>query len=153
MASTGHFGSPPGYPGPTPDHSVTGQPRWLDLPHAIDSRGTLTAIESELDIPFAVRRMFFLHGLRGDRGGHAHRDTQQLLVAVTGRVRAEITDGITSVDYTLDNPNRALLVAPMWWIRLHDCSAGAVCLVLTDRYFAESQFVRDWDDFLALRQG
>jgi dTDP-4-dehydrorhamnose 3,5-epimerase-like enzyme len=123
--------------------------RWMDFPNIVDSRGALTALESDRDIPFTVRRMFFLHQVQGERGGHAHRTTQQLLVPVTGTFMVDLSDGSQSSTHTMDIPGRGLYLPPMTWIRLYNFSPSAVCLVLTDRYFSDSVFLRDWKEFVA----
>ena len=67
--------------------------RWITLPYTPDHRGVLTSIESGLDVPFEIRRVFFMREVRGERGGHAHRVTHQLLVPVAGSFRVEVSDG------------------------------------------------------------
>ena len=123
--------------------------RWIDLPHVPDARGVLTSVESGRDIPFEIRRVFFMHGVSSDRGGHAHRLTQQLLLAAAGEFNVDISDGRRSANYRLDDPNRGLHLPPLTWVRLYDFTPGAVCLVLTDTHYAESGYIRRWEDFLA----
>ena len=129
-----------------------GATRWIDFPRSTDERGVLTAIESGSDAPFDIKRVFFLHGIRADRGGHAHRSTQQLLVPISGAFTVALSTGCESTTYHMTDPNRGLYVPPMTWLRLYDFTPGAVCLVLTDTYYRESAYVRNWDDFLALKQ-
>ena len=138
-------------PMPTAEASVR-DVRAIDLPSVRDARGVLTAVEAGTEIPFDIRRVFFLHDIRGDRGGHAHRATRQLLVAVAGAFTVEVSDGADSVTHVLRDPHRALYVPPLLWVRLHDFEPGAVCLVLADVRFADSEYLRDWDEFVRLRQ-
>jgi hypothetical protein len=114
-----------------------------------DARGVLTSIESGRDIPFEVRRVFFMHSVNNERGGHAHRVTQQLLLSPAGEFRVDLSDGRESVTYRLDDPNRALYLSPMTWIRLYGFVPGTVCLVLADTHYAENGYIRQWEDFLA----
>lgn len=124
--------------------------KWVDLPNVEDDRGTLTSLESGPQVPFDIRRVFFLHRVRGKRGGHALGSTRLLLVPVAGQFCVELADGRTSANYAMNDPHRALYVPPLTWIRLAEFSTDAVCLVLADTAFAEVEYIRDWDAFLAL---
>ena len=113
----------------------------------------LTSIEAGCQVPFEIRRVFYLHSVRGVRGGHAHRSTRQLLVSVAGRFCVELADGTTSTRYAMNGPYRGLFVPPVTWIRLARFSSDAVCLVLADTHFADVDYIRDWDAFVALSRG
>jgi WxcM-like protein len=123
---------------------------WIDLPYIPDARGVLTSIESGLDVPFEIRRVFFMRDVRGERGGHAHRVTHQLLVPVAGSFRVEVSDGTESGSHTMNDPHRGLLLPPMTWVRLTDFTPDAVCLVLADTLYADVSYIRDWDEFVAM---
>jgi hypothetical protein len=123
------------------------QLQWIDLPRFADARGVLTSLEV---VPFDVRNAFFLHSVRSERGGHAHRKTHQLIVPVSGSFTVSASDGLDSIDYQLLNSARALHVPPMHWLRLYDFTPSAVCLVLSDRAHDEADYIRDWDAFVAL---
>ena len=123
------------------------QLEWIDLPRFEDARGILTSLEV---VPFEVRNAFFLHSVVSERGGHAHRATRQLIVPVAGSFHVHASDGCDSADYALSNSHRALHVPPMHWLRLHDFTASAVCLVLTDSSHDDADYLRDWDEFVAL---
>ena len=97
--------------------------RWIDLPRFADERGILTSLEV---VPFDVRNAFFLHSVVSERGGHAHRETAQLIVPVAGSFTIHASDGCDSARYELFDPCRALYVPPMNWLRLRDFSASAV---------------------------
>jgi hypothetical protein len=122
--------------------------RWIDLPSVADSRGVLTSIESCIDVPFEIRRLFFMHGVQGERGGHALRLTSQVLLSAAGRFTVDVSDGADSASHTVNDPNRGLYLPPMTWVRLYDFTPGAVCLVVADTHFAESAYLRDWDEFV-----
>jgi hypothetical protein len=124
--------------------------KWIDLPSVDDERGTLTAIEAGAQVPFEIRRVFYLHGVRAERGGHALRSTRHLLVPVAGRFCIELTDGNSTAKYSMNDPRRGLYVPPLTWIRLAEFSSDAVCLVLAETHFADVEYVRDWDAFLTL---
>ncbi len=123
------------------------QLRWIDLPRFADARGILTSLDV---VPFDVGNIFFLHSVVRERGGHAHRITRQLIVPVAGSFRVHASDGSDSVVYDLCDPGRALYVPPLHWLRLRDFTPSAVCLVLTDAAHDDADYVRDWDEFLAL---
>ena len=123
-------------------------PRWIDLPQAVDARGILTSIESGLEIPFDPKRVFFISDVSDERGNHAHRFTTQLLVAVAGSFTVDVSTGGAMTSYELKSRSRALFVPPMTWVRLYGFSPDAVCLALADTTFAESAYIRDWDDFV-----
>lgn len=122
--------------------------KWIDLPHVRDERGVLTAIEAGRDVPFEIRRVFFLHSVSGARGGHAHRATRQLLVPVAGAFRVEVADGHGSATYDMTDPHRGLYVPALTWIRLDHFSRDAVCLVLSDTHFGDAEYIRDWQAFV-----
>jgi len=130
--------------------------RWIDLPHAqYEDGGVLTAIEAERDIPFAIRRAFYMHATPPgiERGGHAHSDTRQILIPVAGELSVELSDGAETRTFRLSDPNRGLYMPPMTWVRLYDFSPGAVCLVLADTHYDRSKSLRTWNDFLRARAG
>jgi hypothetical protein len=124
--------------------------RLLELPNIEDDRGILTAMEACIDVPFEIRRVFFLHGVRAPRGGHAHRSSRQLLVPVAGSFRLEVSDAGNTESYQLAEPHRGLYIPPLIWAHLDSFSANAVCLVLTDTPFDQDEYIREWDEFVAL---
>jgi len=127
--------------------------KWIELTNVEDERGTLTSMETGAPphgVPFEIRRVFYLHAVRGERGGHAHRSTRQLLVPAAGRFCVELADGRTSAKYAMNDPRRGLFVPALTWIRLSNFSEDAVCLVLADTPFADVEYIRDWETFTAL---
>ena len=122
--------------------------RWIDLPSVRDDRGVLTAIEGGRDIPFEIRRLFYMHHVTADRGGHAHRDTDQVIVALAGRFRLELSDGQRSETYTMDDPTRGLYTPRMLFIRLFELSPDAVCLVLASSHYDIGKSIRSWEEYL-----
>jgi dTDP-4-dehydrorhamnose 3,5-epimerase-like enzyme len=118
-----------------------------------DNRGTLTAIEVEQDIPFVVRRVFFVHDVAPDtvRGGHAHRFTDQILIGLGGAVTVRVTDGQTDESFCLDNPGSGIFVGRMNWTVLQHFTLGSVLLVLASDSYDRSQSIRTWDEYLAAK--
>jgi hypothetical protein len=123
-------------------------PRWIELSRASDARGILTSIESGLDIPFDAKRVFLISDVSGDRGNHAHRDTNQLLVSIAGSFAIDVSTGGPTMSFEMNDRGRALLLPPMTWVRLYNFSEGAVCLGLADTPYDESEYVRDWEVFV-----
>jgi len=123
--------------------------RWISLPTVRDARGALTAVESGIDLPFSVARVFYVHSVVSDRGGHAHRTTRQVAVAVNGRLRMVLSDGKQSMELTLDDPATGVYIPPMVFVRMQEFSPGAVCLVFASDHYEPSRSLRSWEAFLA----
>ena len=123
--------------------------RWIELPRKTDHRGSLTIVGHD-EIPFSVARLFYVQGVPSgiERGGHAHRVTEQFVLPVSGSFKLDLTDGKTINQYTMDDSSRGIYVPPMVWDRLYDFSADAVCLVLASTQYAESDYIRNWEDYL-----
>lgn len=127
--------------------------RWVRLRSVTDERGSLTAVEGAKDIPFDICRVFYMHNVTpgAARGGHAHRETDQLAVAVHGSLRLRLTDGETALTALLDDPNWGLLLPRMTWTRLFDFSDDGVCMILASTHYDISKSIRDWHSYLAAR--
>lgn len=123
--------------------------RWIDLPSRQDARGVLTAIESGQDVPFEVKRVYLLHHVVADRGGHAHRDTTQLVVAVTGRCEMLLSDGSSSRSFVLEDSTRGLLLGPMLFIRLQRFTAETRVMVLANTHYDSTRSIRSWEEYMA----
>lgn len=128
--------------------SVLNKIRWIDLPSHSDERGYLTSIESGEEIPFEIKRIFYMHHIITDRGGHAHRDTDQVIIAMAGSFKIDFADGINTVTYNLKHSTKGLYVPPMVFTKLYDFSPGAVCLVLASTHYDISKSIRNWEDYL-----
>jgi hypothetical protein len=124
--------------------------RLLDLPRIQDSRGNLTVVEGRRHIPFDIRRIYYLTGMPSgsERGGHAHQDLQQLLIAVAGSFDIVLDDGADQVRYHLDRSCTGLYIAPMVWRQLEHFSADSVCLVLASAHYDEADYYRNYAHFL-----
>lgn len=122
--------------------------RWIELPAMCDARGTLTAVEGTLDIPFAIHRIFYMHHVLADRGGHAHRDTEQLVIGIAGRHVIEVRDGSDTLRFVLDNPNRGLYLPRMTFTTLLEFSADAVSLVLASTHYDRNRSIRTFAEYL-----
>jgi dTDP-4-dehydrorhamnose 3,5-epimerase-like enzyme len=124
--------------------------KWIDLPSKVDSRGILTSIESGTDIPFTIKRIFYMHHIASARGGHAHVDTDQVVIAPSGTFKIDVADGVTSKTYEMNNATRSLYIPRMIFIKLYDFSEDAVCLVLANTHYNISKSIRRWEDYIKI---
>ena len=124
--------------------------RWIELPCKSDARGDLIIV-GHTDIPFSITRIFYVRKVppKLERGGHAHRVTEQLVIAMAGSFRLDLTDGRETRTFVLNDPGRGVYVPPMIWDRLYDFSPDAVCMVLASTPYAESDYIRSWPEYLA----
>jgi dTDP-4-dehydrorhamnose 3,5-epimerase-like enzyme len=128
--------------------------RLIELPTIRDPRGNLCVIESSINIPFDVARVYYLYDVPSGsmRAGHAHRRLRQLLVAVSGSFDVLLDDGKTKEKVTLNKPNVGLVMSPMTWREIDNFSSSAVCLVMASEIYDELDYIRSYDDFLRLAQ-
>ncbi len=124
----------------------------IDIRKFSDNRGYLSVIEGGLDIPFEIKRVYYLYLVpEAARGAHAHKQLQQLMIATSGSVHVTLDDGKTTKTFVLDKPWKGLFVAPGLWRSLDDFSGGAVCMVLASEKYDVSDYIRDYDEFLKFR--
>lgn len=130
------------------------QPHIIDLPKICDPRGNLTFVQEGREVPFKIARAYWIYDVPAgeERGGHSHRNLHQLLVAVGGSFDVNITDGFTRRTITLNRPFKGLYLPPGIWRDITNFSSGGVCLSLVDDFFSEEDYVRDFEDFMALAQ-
>lgn len=128
--------------------------RKISLPNFSDYRGDLTVAELNDELPFEVKRVFWNHNVPEgkSRGAHAHKKLQQLLVAVHGSFVVNVDDGTEQYSVVLDNPREGLLVEAGEWSSEDYFSPGAVCLVLCSDHYDESDYIRDYDEFIKWRR-
>ena len=127
--------------------------RLVELPSIrSEALGELSFVEAERHVPFEIRRVYYLYDVPagGLRGGHAHLQLQQLLVALSGSLDVVVNDGHSKARFRLLHRNQGLYLPKMVWRDLENFSGGAVCLVLASQHYDESDYIRKWDDFAAL---
>ena len=129
---------------------MKGLVRELELPQIRDPRGDLTPVESRKDIPFDIARVYYLYNVPVDseRGGHAHRELEQVIFALSGSFRIKVDDGETQQDFWLRDPRRGLYISKLIWREMDSFSQGAVCMVLASHLYDESDYFREYRDFL-----
>ncbi len=127
--------------------------RLVDLPKIHDPRGNLTFIESGSHVPFEIERAFWIYDVPGGsvRGGHAYRTGQEFIVALSGSFDVIVDDGSHRVRYTLNRSYHALFVPNLIWREMVNFSTNAVALVLASSPYSPDDYVRDYTDFLRLR--
>lgn len=120
----------------------------IEVPKAHDVRGNLSVIEGNT-IPFEIQRVYYLYDIptASVRGGHAHKNLHQLLVALSGSFDVVLKDGISQKVITLNKPNFGLLIPNGIWRELQNFSSGSVCLVLASAVFDESDYIRNFKEF------
>lgn len=127
----------------------SGEVSVIKLPKIHDPRGNLTFIEGGQHIPFSIQRVYYLYDVPGGetRGGHAHKDLQQLIIAASGSFDVVIDDGKRQQRYTLNRPNIGLYIPRLFWRELENFSSGSVCLVMASLHYDEADYYRDYEDF------
>lgn len=115
-----------------------------------DERGQLVALEAGRNIPFEIRRVYYMTGMKANepRGFHAHKKLQQVAVCVAGRCRMVLDDGRAREEIWLDSPDVGLVIGDLIWREMHDFSSDCVMLVLASEHYDENDYIRDYDLFL-----
>ena len=118
--------------------------------HHSDRKGNLTVVENMKTVPFDVRRAYYLYDVPGgeSRGGHAHRELSQLIVAASGSFSVTLDDENVKRTFLLNRPYQGLYIVPGIWRTLDDFSSGSVCLVLASHGYDEKDYIRDYNDFI-----
>ncbi len=124
----------------------------IDLPKKDDIRGSLSFAESCNHVPFAIDRIYYLYDIPkgGERGAHAHKVLEQVMIAISGHFKITLDDGDKRETFVLDKKNQGLFIPKMIWRDMFNFSRDAVCLVLASEYFDEKDYIRDYDEFLSL---
>lgn len=122
----------------------------IELPKITDSRGNLTFVEGGNHIPFPIERVYYLYDVPGgaERGGHAHKELCQLIIAISGSFDILLDDGRNKKKMHLNRSFNGLYVCPMIWREMDNFSSGAVCLVLASNRYDEADYYRDYNEFL-----
>lgn len=126
----------------------------LDKHHS-DRKGNISVVENYRDIPFEVRRTYYLYDVPGgeSRGAHAHKELSQLIIAASGSFTVTLDDGNVKRTFLLNRPYQGLYVVPGIWRTLDDFSSGSVCLVLASEKYDENDYIRNYQEFIKYKNG
>lgn len=130
-------------------------PRVIQLPRIADRRGTLTFLEGERHIPFAIRRAYWIYDVPGGevRGAHAYRTLQEFVIAISGSFDVALDDGRVESLFPMNRAHQGLFVPSMLWRQLRNFSTNSVALILASQAYDEDDYIRDYDEFVGLRHG
>jgi hypothetical protein len=122
----------------------------IDLPRVNDAQGNLTFIEGGRHIPFEIKRVYYLYDVPGgaERGGHAHRNLHQLIIALSGSFDVVLDDGTKKKRFHLNRSYYGIYICPMIWRELDNFSSASVCAVLASSLYDEGDYYRDYQEFL-----
>jgi dTDP-4-dehydrorhamnose 3,5-epimerase-like enzyme len=122
----------------------------ISIPKIEERRGNLSVIENDT-IPFEIKRVYYLYDVPSgaERGGHAHKNLQQFLVALSGSFDVVLNNGKESSSITLNKPFEGLLINPGIWRELQNFSSGSVCLVVASEVYIEADYIRDFEEFMS----
>lgn len=126
----------------------------VHLPKIHNQAGNITALENKINIPFDVKRVYYLYDVPGgaERGGHGHKNLQQFIMALSGSFDVLINDGTNKKVVHLDRPYIGLHIVSGIWRELINFSSGAICLVLASEKYDETDYIRDFEEFKSLHQ-
>ncbi|RZS91888.1 sugar 3,4-ketoisomerase [Aquimarina brevivitae] len=124
----------------------------IEIPKVINPEGNIGILENGF-LPFETKRVYYLYDVPSDavRGGHAHKELYQFLIPVSGSFDVMLHDGIQQKRVFLNKPDKGLLIVPGIWRELENFASGSVCLVLASNNYKESDYIRDFDQFLKLQ--
>ena len=127
----------------------------IQLPKIADPRGNLTVCEQLKDVPFEVKRFYWTYDVPvgGRRGGHAHKEIYEFLIATSGSFSVTLDNGKEKKTFLLNHPWEGLLIYPGIWRTLEDFSSGAVCMVLASDYYDEADYIRNYKDYKRKKNG
>lgn len=126
----------------------------LELPKNHAEKGNITAVNNGLEVPFDIKRVYYLYDVPGGeaRGGHAHRELHQLIIAASGSFDLTVDDGKVKRTFQLNRPYQGVYMPAGLWRELNNFSSGSICLVLASIPYSESDYIRDYEVFLNLKK-
>lgn len=126
----------------------------MELPKINNRAGNITPINGNIDVPFDIRRVYYLYDIPGGegRGGHAHYELQQFIIAASGSFDIQLDDGVQKRSIFLNRPYYALHIVPGIWREITNFSSGSICMVLASHVYDEKDYIRKYDEFLKFRK-
>ncbi len=126
----------------------------IDISSIQNQSGNITVVENNKDIPFSIQRIYYLYDVPGggERGGHAHYELEQYLIAASGSFDVILDDGINKKRIHLNRPNFALHIVPGLWRALDNFSSGSICMVLASHKYEEKDYIRDYNQYKELKK-
>jgi hypothetical protein len=126
----------------------------IDMSKVHTKSGNITVVENGTNIPFEVKRVYYLYDVPGGeiRGGHAHYELEQYIVAASGSFEVILDDGFNTKRVFLNRPNLALHIVPGLWRKLDNFSSGSICLVLASHVYETNDYIRNYNQFLKLKK-
>ena len=130
------------------------EPQIIDIPIVHDQRGNLSVVEGGDLVPFDIKRLYYLYDVPGGatRGGHAHKNLRQLIIAASGSFDVVLDNGKTRQKFSLNRSYKGLYIPTMIWREIENFSSGAVCMVLASEHYDESDYIYDYNEFLKLKE-
>jgi len=127
----------------------------IELPKIADPRGSTTFVENQKHIPFDIKRVYYTYDVPGgaERGGHAHKELKQLIIAMSGSFDITLDDGFQKKKFHLNRSYFGLYVCSMIWREIDNFSSGSVCMVLASEFYSEADYYREYEDFLRVVRG
>lgn len=129
------------------------RPKIINLPKFIDTRGTLSFIEEDTHLTFKIKRVYWIYDVPGDehRGGHAFRDTEELILALSGSFDLVLHDGINEYRFSLNRSYFGVIVPKMMWRMIENFSTNSLVLIIASTDYNEADYIRNFEDFLHLK--
>ncbi|NDW11764.1 WxcM-like domain-containing protein [Bacteroides sp. 214] len=126
----------------------------IEMDRRFHEKGNMTVVENNGALPYEVKRVYYLYDVPGgeSRGGHAHKELYQLIVAASGSFNVLLDDGVNKRTVTLNRPHQGLLLVPGIWRELNDFSSGSVCLVLASHEYDEDDYIREYEEYLKYKK-
>lgn len=121
----------------------------FSLKNVKDIRGCLTAVEGAIDIPFEIKRIFYMHHVTEDRGGHAHIDTDQVLIPIHGSLKVKLFNGKETVEYIMDDCTKGLYIPRLYFTDMYEFTPETVCLVLSSTHYDMGRSLRSMDAYMS----
>lgn len=124
----------------------------IEIPKIQDPRGNIGVIEKDI-LPYKIKRVYYLYDVpsHASRGGHAHKELMQCLIALSGSFKVVLKDERNTKEVVLNKPDKGLLIPSGIWREICDFSSGAICLVLASEVYREADYIRDFKDYVAYK--